>query len=200
MSGEHPDLVVMGASAGGGQALRKILQRLPAEYGVPVLVVQHLHPEDGGKFASHLAEEVSLPVSTPCDKEKIEPDNVYIAPAGYHMMVECTGHISLSLGEKVKSSRPSIDVLFESAAYACDGRVVAVLLTGANDDGTEGMRRVRELGGLTIVQDPATAEHPVMPQAAIKAGAVEKVLPLEKIAEYLGLINGMNQLSMGWRR
>jgi two-component system chemotaxis response regulator CheB len=182
------EVVLIGASAGGGEALAIILSRLPAKFFLPIVIVQHLHASDGGSFAETLSHRSRLTIVVPCDKQKIEPGKVYVAPANYHMLIERTGYISLSVEEKVKWSRPSIDVLFESAAYAMDERVIAILLTGANNDGVEGMRTVRALGGITIAQDPKTAEHPVMPQAAIDKGAAEKILRLDEIAEVLGKI------------
>ena len=181
-------VIVIGASAGGGEVLEKILSGLPADYAVPILIVQHLHPDVGEDFARSLGRKTRLPVVSPCDKQKIEPGKVYVAPANYHMLIERTGHVALSVAEKVKWSRPSIDVLFESAAYAWEEKVIAVLLTGANDDGVEGMRTVKAFGGLTIAQEPATAEHPVMPQAAIDAKVAEKVLTPGDISAFLAAI------------
>jgi two-component system chemotaxis response regulator CheB len=178
-------VIVIGASAGGREALERILSGLPADYAVPILIAQHLHSDDGGGFARSLGSKIRLSVVSPCDKKKIEPGNVYVAPANYHMLVERTGHTALSIEEKVKWSRPSIDVLFESAAYVWEEKVIAVLLTGSNDDGVEGMRTVRAHGGLTIAQEPATAEHPVMPQAAIDAKTTERVMTLEEISQFL---------------
>jgi two-component system chemotaxis response regulator CheB len=178
-------VVVIGASAGGGEALAKILSKLPADYGLPILVVQHLHPRDDGGFAEHLDREIGLTVVAPCDKQKIERGRIYIAPANYHMLVERNGAIALSTEGRVNWSRPSIDVLFESAARAWEEGVIAILLSGANADGAEGMGAVRAAGGVTIAHDPASAQGPVMPQAAIDAGVVDKVMTLEGIWELL---------------
>jgi len=177
--------VVLGSSAGGFEGLRAILSALSSDFALPVLVVQHLHASDDGSFARHLAGGIPLPVIYPCDKERICCGSVYIAPANYHMAVEREGTIALSVDERLNWSRPSIDVLFESAARAWADAVVAVILSGANADGREGMRAVRAAGGLTIAQDPADAEWPVMPQAAIDAGAVDEVLRLEEIGKRL---------------
>lgn len=177
--------IVIGGSAGGVEALETILPALPENFGLPVLVVQHLHPSDDGSFARHLARATRLPVVEPCDKERIEPGRIYAAPANYHMLVERDGTISLSVDKRVNWSRPSIDVLFESAARAWREAVIAVILSGANADGTEGMRAVKSAGGLTIAQDPAGAGNPVMPRAAIDAGAVAEVLGMEEIGRRL---------------
>jgi two-component system chemotaxis response regulator CheB len=177
--------LVIGASAGGGEVLLKILSRLPADYALPILLVQHLHPGDDGGFAEHLDRELELRVVTPSDKQKIESGHVYVAAANYHMLVERNGSIALSTEGRVNWSRPSIDVLFDSAAHAWGEKVIAILLSGASSDGTEGMRTVKALGGLTVVQDPVTAEHPVMPQSAINACVPDRVLPPESIGELL---------------
>lgn len=180
--------IVIGASAGGRDVLVKILSGLSENYAVPILVVQHRHPNDVNGFERSLKLKIPLPVVSPCDKQEIEPGKVYVAPANYHMLVERTGIIALSLDEKVKWSRPSIDVLFESAAHAWGKGVIALLLTGANSDGMEGMSTVKALGGLTIAQDPATAEEPVMPRSAIDAGTVQMVLTPAEIAGLLATL------------
>jgi two-component system chemotaxis response regulator CheB len=175
----------MGASAGGGEVLEEILSRMPVDYSLPILIAQHLHPFDDGRFAHHLAGIIPLDVIVPCDKERIEPGRVYVAPANYHILVERDGTIALSVNEAVNWSRPSIDVLFDSAAYVWEEGLIAVILSGANNDGSEGMRTVKALGGLTIAQNPGTAEYPVMPQAAIEAARIETVLEPRGIADLL---------------
>jgi two-component system chemotaxis response regulator CheB len=177
--------VVMGGSAGGFTAFTAILAALPPDFALPILLAQHLHPNDEGAFALHLASATKLPVIEPCDKERIERGQVYTAPADYHMLLERNGTIALSTEEKVHWSRPSIDVLFESAARALGERVIAVLLSGASVDGAAGIRAVKAAGGLTIAQDPATAEYPLMPRAAIDTGAVDEVLQVEEIGRRL---------------
>jgi two-component system chemotaxis response regulator CheB len=154
---------------------------LPIDFSLPVLLVQHLHHDDDGAFAVHLAAVSKLPVIEPCDKEPIAGGYVYIAPAGYHMLVEQNGTIALSTEEKVNWSRPSIDVLFESAARIWGERVVAFILSGASNDGTAGIRAIKAAGGLTIAQKPESAEYPFMPQSAIDFGAVDEVLNIEEI-------------------
>jgi two-component system, chemotaxis family, protein-glutamate methylesterase/glutaminase len=179
------EAIVMGGSAGGPEALSVILSALASDFGIPVFVVQHLHPTDGGAFARHIARTTHLLVVEPCDKERIEPGRIYIAPANYHMLVERSGTIALSVEERVNWSRPSIDVLFESAAVTWGAGLVAVILSGASADGAKGMQAVKMAGGLTIAQDPASADHPVMPQAAIDLGAVAEVLPPAYIGQRL---------------
>lgn len=176
---------VIGASAGGLEALGQILPRLPVDFGLPVLVVQHLHPADEGDFARHIAGMTALTVVEPCDKEPILPGCVYVAPANYHMLVERSRTIALTVDERINWSRPSIDVLFESAAGVWKGGLIAAILSGANADGAKGMQQVKRSGGRTIAQDPKSAESPAMPQAAIDAGAVDEVLRADEIGRRL---------------
>jgi two-component system chemotaxis response regulator CheB len=177
--------IVMGGSAGSFEALGAVLSAFAPDFALPVLVVQHLHPGDDGSFARHLARATRLPVVEPCDKERIEPGCVYTAPANYHLLVERTATIALSVDEKINWSRPSIDVLFESAARAWRETVIAVILSGASADGANGMRAVKAAGGLTIAQDPASAQYPLMPRAAIDTGAVDEVLRAPEIGQRL---------------
>ncbi len=172
----HLRAMVMGGSAGGREALAVILFALPAGLAIPVLVAQHLHASDNGSFARYLASKTRLSVVEPCDKERIEPGRVYTAPANYHMLVERDGTLALSVDERVNWSRPSIDVLFESAALIWGAGLVAVILSGASADGANGIQAVKRAGGFTIAQDPDTADHPFMPRAAIATGAVDDVL------------------------
>ena len=155
MSNKAPGVVVIGASAGGGEALTALLSGLPANFPLPIVVVQHLHEDDHGSFAMTL-----------------DP-------------LERNGSISLSADEKHNWSRPSVDVLFESAAYAFGAQVTAILLSGGNQDGTAGMELVKKAGGTTIAQDPQDAVCPIMPEAAIHADVVDKVMTATRIAEYL---------------
>lgn len=173
--------IVIGGSAGGVEALGAILPMLPSDFSLPVLLVQHLHPGDCGSLARRLGRDCVLPVVEPCDKERIEAGRVYVGPANYHMLVEKEGTVALSVDEKVNWSRPSIDVLFESAARVWGHALAAVILSGASADGAKGIRAVKEAGGLTIAQDPASAQAPVMPRAAIESGAVDEVLTPREI-------------------
>jgi len=177
--------VVIGGSAGGVEALNVILSALSENFALPVLVVQHLHPSDDGSFALHIARNTKLSVVEPIDKALIECGHVYTAPANYHMLVERDGTIGLSVDERVNWSRPSIDVLFESAALVWGESLIAVILSGANADGAKGICSVKKAGGFTIAQDPASAETRVMPQAAIDTGAVDKALRPEEIGQLL---------------
>ena len=177
--------IVIGGSAGALSVLETILSALPTDFAPPILVVEHLHASDDGAFARHLAHASALPVIEPCDKAPILGGRVYTAPANYHLLVEREGTISLSVSEKVNWSRPSIDVLFESAALVWRDALVAVILSGASADGAQGLNAVKAVGGRTIAQDPASAEIPLMPRAAIEAGAVDEVLQPAQIARRL---------------
>jgi len=177
--------VVIGGSAGGFEALSTILSALSQGFDLPILVVQHLHPSDDGSFARHLAFATGRKVVEPCDKEQIERGKIFVAPANYHMLVERNFTIALSVDEKVNWSRPSIDVLFESASRTFGKSLIAVILSGASADGSKGIRAINEAGGITIAQDPMSAETPFMPQSAIDTGGVGEVLRLKEIARRL---------------
>ena len=183
-------LVVIGGSWGGLVAVRTVLAVLPDDYGVPVVVVLHrsAHAWEGG-LISALEQDVRLPVVEADDKAMLRPGTVYIAPADYHLLVE-GDHLALSLEAPVRYSRPSIDVLFESAAASYGDQLVAVLLTGANDDGSRGIAEVKRRGGRTFVQDPSTAERPEMPAAAIATDAIDRILPLDAIGALLAAVGG----------
>lgn len=179
------DAVVVGCSAGGIEALREILRALPADFPVPVVVVAH-HGADGDALLVEVLERDSaLKVSTAEEKAPAVPGHVHLAPGGYHLLIEADGTFSLTVDPKVCSCRPAIDVLFETAADACGERLIGVLLTGANSDGSHGLLAIRRAGGLTVAQDPATAAVATMPQAAIDIGAAVHVVPLGGIAGFL---------------
>jgi two-component system chemotaxis response regulator CheB len=176
------ELVVMGASWGGLDAASVVLEGLPPGFRVPVVLAQHRSPNmRGGLLERALAARSALPVMEVDDKDALERGRVYVAPADYHLMVGPRGAVALSVDAPVGHARPSIDVLFESAADTYGVGLVAVLLTGATDEGTAGLRAVRERGGQTIVQDPSTAERSEMPAAAVEAGVADRVLPLDQI-------------------
>ncbi len=176
------DVAVLGASWGGLDAVGKVLAGLPATFPAAVVVVQHRGSDSiDGVLEGVWRDRSPLAVREVDDKDPIAPGSVYVAPADYHLIVE-PGTFALSVDERVQFSRPSIDVTFETAADSYGERVLAVLLTGANADGTAGMRRVRERGGCTVVQDPSTAERRDMPQAAIDSGVARHVVALDDIA------------------
>ena len=175
-------VVVVGTSAGGLRALERVLRALPQELAAPIVAVQHRSREDTDAYPAVVGARTALVVCEAEDGEPLLAGHVYVGPADYHVLVE-PGRIALSTDEPVRFSRPSIDVLFESAADAYGPEVLAVLLTGAGSDGAQGLRRVKEAGGVAIVQDPHTAESPAMPAAGIAGAPVDRVLPLGAIAE-----------------
>ena len=177
--------MVIGGSAGSFEAISFLLGALPPDFPLPILVVVHLHHSDGGALAEHLGQLSPLPVVDPGDKESILPGRVYVAPANYHMLVERQGVIALSTEERVNWSRPSIDVLMESAAHVWGQGLIAIVLSGANADGAQGLVAVKAAGGLTIAQNPAEASYEVMPQAAVDTGAVELVMNISEMAQRL---------------
>jgi two-component system chemotaxis response regulator CheB len=182
--------VVIGTSAGGVEALSVILPALPATFRPPVFVVLHLPRERPSLLAEIFQPRCALPVREADDKEPIEAGTVYFAPPDYHLLIEKDGTVALSNDGLVNFSRPSIDVLFESAAEVYGARLLGVILTGANSDGADGLAAVRGAGGFAVVQDPAEAQAAVMTEAALARTAVDYVLPLKEIAALLKTIGG----------
>jgi len=180
--------VVIGVSAGGIAALERIFSTLDATFSLPIMVVQHIAPSGESHLASHFSSCCSLPVREAMDKEPVTPGKIYLAPANYHLLIEQHGAMALSTEDKVNYSRPSIDVLFTTAAETYGKALVAIVLTGANHDGAAGLATVARMGGLTIVQEPATAHVDVMPKAALAAARVDHVLPLDQIGEFLNTV------------
>ena len=187
--------IAVGSSAGGLRALTRILRELPSSLSVPLLVVQHVGRAGTGRSAKLLDERSSLRVKLAEDKEPIAVGTVYVAPPDYHLLVEPDRTLALSVDEPVHHCRPSVDVLFESAADAYGSGLVGVVLTGANRDGAAGLRAIKQRGGYAIVEDPATAEARAMPAAAIDATDVDRVLPVDYIGELLCRIVGRRSSS-----
>ena len=182
-------VVVVGTSYGGLQALSVLLGGLPADFEPAVVVVQHRSRDSDDTLSRLLGDRTPLPVVEVDDKDAIEAGHVFIAPPDYHLLVEGET-FALSTEAPVAFSRPSIDVLFESAAEALGERVIGVLLTGANADGAAGLVRIKQRGGYAIVQDPETAVGRAMPAAGVATAVVDVVLPLERIAGHLVRIAG----------
>jgi two-component system, chemotaxis family, protein-glutamate methylesterase/glutaminase len=179
------DLVCMGASWGGLKAVGRVLADLPAEFDLPIAIAQHRHPDSQEKTLAELLQlRTNRPVLDAEDKLPIEPRHVYIAPPNYHLLVE-RGSFALSVDERIRFARPSIDVLFETAADAYEAGVIGIILTGANDDGAQGLARIKRLGGVALIQDPLGAARRTMPDAAIAATAADAILPLEEIAKFI---------------
>lgn len=179
------ELIVMGASLGGLKAMEVILAGLPAALPLPIVAVLHRDARSDVDLGAYLQGFCSLAVGEAEDKDNIQVGRVYLAPADYHLLVERSGALALSTDAPVANARPSVDVLFESAADAYGDRLIGVVLTGASRDGARGSGRIKALGGTVLVQDPATAESGLMPGAAVAAAAPDRVLPLAQIAPAL---------------
>jgi two-component system chemotaxis response regulator CheB len=179
------ELVVIGASAGALEALSTILPVLPEDYRPSVAIVVHLTPSGPSLLAELLGRRCALPVREAVDKEPLEGGTIFVAAPDYHLLVERERSLALSVDGPVNYSRPSIDVLFESAADAYGASVAGVVLTGASEDGARGLLCIRIAGGCSIVQDPATAEIPFMPTRAIEIAKPDYVLPLSSIGAFL---------------
>ncbi len=177
--------IVIGVSAGGLRAIIELFKNLPSDYPFPIIVTQHLYPTEDSCLAELLNRITALHVKEASDKEDVKAGNIYLAPPNYHLLVERNETFSLSNDEKVNHSRPSIDVMFESAAYVWGDLLIGIILTGANSDGAKGIKIIKEFGGLTIAQDPEKAEHPAMPLFAINTGAIDKILNLNEINAFL---------------
>ena len=182
------DIVVVGTSWGGLHALGTLVKALPADYSLPMVIVQHRHRESNHLLSSLLQERTSLNVCEVEDKTPVAPGNVYIAPADYHLLVE-REYFSLSLDAPVRYSRPSIDVTFVSAADEYGSGVVGVVLTGANADGSRGLRRIADRGGLAVIQDPDSSESRAMPAAALRCVPTAEVLPMPDLARFVASLS-----------
>lgn len=179
------EAIVIGVSAGGMKALGIIIPKLPNGFGLPVIIVQHREKDANNFLAEYLNKLSNVQVKEAKLRESINTGTIYFAPGGYHLLIEDDKTFTFSVEPLVNYARPSIDVLFESAAYVYGERLIGVILTGANRDGTQGLKKIKEAGGVTIVQDPETAEYDQMPLAAIQATKVDHILKLNDIAPYL---------------
>ena len=192
-------LIVAGASLGGFDALAALLGGLPEDFPLPLAVVQHRSIDSDELLSILLRRVCRLPIREVEDKQPMLPGTVYLAPADYHLLVE-RDHFALSVDARVHFARPSIDVLFESAADAYREQLVAILLSGSNEDGAQGIRSVKARGGLTVVQDPESAESARMPEAAIAGAEVDLILPLAGIVEFLNDLSRRNEESLWYAR
>jgi two-component system, chemotaxis family, protein-glutamate methylesterase/glutaminase len=177
--------VVIGGSAGAFEPLTHILATLPRDFSLPVVVVIHVAPSRRSLLAEVFGPRCALQVREVDDKEAIEPGNVYVAPPNYHLLIERTGHFALSVDAPVHFSRPSIDVLFESAADAYADSLIGVLLSGANEDGGWGLARIKAAGGTAVVQSLESSQAQTMPAAALRLTQPDYVLPVEDIGPLL---------------
>jgi two-component system chemotaxis response regulator CheB len=183
------DAVVIGASAGGIEALSQLLPALPAGLRAAVFVVQHLPRDRASLLVEIFAPRCAVPLQEAQDKQPIEPGNVYFAPPDYHLLLDAGPQLALSVDAPVHYSRPAIDVLFQSAADLYGPRLLGLVLTGGNQDGAEGLASVRAAGGLTAVQDPADAQMPLMPECALATGPADFVLPLRALVALLATLD-----------
>jgi two-component system chemotaxis response regulator CheB len=177
-------IVTVGTSWGGLTALTRLLGGLPADFSIPIVVVQHRSKDSDRLLSQLLQDATDLKVCEIEDKDEISEGTVHVAPANYHVLVE-SGYFSLSIEEPVRFSRPSIDVTFTSAGDAYGARAIGVILTGANEDGARGLAHIVKRGGRALIQDPKTAEIPIMPEAAIKAVPKAEIIPLGNLAPRL---------------
>lgn len=179
------EVVVLGASAGGVEAMLAVLGYLPSSFSLPVVAVLHLPEGRKSELAAVLERRLRRPVREAEDKAALEQGIIYVAGPSYHLSIERDRSFSLSLEPRVHFSRPSIDVLFESAADACGAALAGVLMTGASQDGASGLAAIQQAGGLTVVQDPADAKVAVMPEAALKRLRPDHILTLQGIGQLL---------------
>lgn len=183
--------VVIGTSAGGIEALLSLLGGLGSAYQLPIIVVQHMPETAGNRLVEVFQACLAMPVKEAEDKESIMLNTLYFAAPGYHLSIEQDLSFSLSREEPLRYSRPSIDILFESAADAYGARLAGILLTGANEDGARGLQGVAQAGGLTVVQSPAEAQVATMPEAAIRLFRPDHILPLRDICRLLIELDGV---------
>jgi len=179
------EAVVVGVSAGGLFALSMILEKLPAGYPIPVIIIQHRSKEEKTLLEEVLQAKCGVRIKQADEKEPVTGGTVYLGPADYHLLIERDRCFSLSCEGPVNFSRPSIDILFETASEVYKDKVVGIILTGASNDGAAGIQAIRRQGGITIAQDPVEAQFPYMPGAAIGTGSVLHIFKLELIKDYL---------------
>lgn len=183
--------IVIGTSAGGLFALSSLLSALPAAFPLPVLVVQHRSRDQRDLLEELLQSKCAVRIKQADEKEPLSGGTVYIAPPDYHLLVEADETLSLSCDDRVLYSRPSINVLFESAALVYGDQLVAIILTGANEDGASGIGMVKKYGGFTIAQEPAEAQFPLMPKASINTKRIDRVWRLAEIGGFLETLTGV---------
>ncbi len=177
--------VVIGGSAGSFQGITRILSSIPRDFSLPIIMCLHRLKHVRNGFTEALSIKSIKPVTEPCDKENIKKGQVYLAPANYHLSVELGNSFSLSTEEMVNNSRPAIDITLETAAYVYKDKLVGILLSGANRDGAVGMKKIKDRGGLTIVQDPADCMIDTMPAAALQMTPIDYTLGIEEIIKFL---------------
>jgi len=186
------EAIVIGVSAGGMNAIHKLISCLKVDLQVPVIIAQHLHPNQTEYFIEFFQKDTPIPVVSACDKTEVQPGTIYFAPPDYHLLLDDKHTLSLAMDEKVNFSRPSIDLLFDSAAEVFGANLIGILMTGANNDGARGLKKIKHFGGLTIVQSPESAEYSVMPQSAIDLFTPDHVLEIPEIAFFVNNLQEIN--------
>jgi two-component system chemotaxis response regulator CheB len=181
--------IIIGGSAGSFQVVAQILSALPKDFNYPVFLCMHRLKHVRSGFVEALSLKSNIPVIEPFDKDIIKPGKAYLAPANYHMYIEVGNRFALSTEEPVNHSRPSIDLSFITAAHSYRERLIGIILSGANRDGALGLKKVADLGGLTIVQDPNDCEVRTMTEASLQLTKVDYVLSSEKISNFLAKLN-----------
>ncbi len=177
------ECVVIGCSAGGIEALSQIFRALPDDFGLAIIVVIHLSKNSPSFFQDCFSRHTKVPIKEADEKEPVRPGNIYFAPANYHLLMEADKTFSLSTEAPLRFSRPSIDIFFETAADCYRDSLLGIILSGANADGSQGLQKIKSLGGTTLVQDPSTAAFPEMPQSAVSYA--DFVYDLSKIAAFV---------------
>ena len=182
------EAIVIGVSAGGFKTLEKLILGLKEDLRVPIVVVQHIGASSENYIVTYLNEKSGLTIKEVEEKEAVLGGTVYFAPSNYHVLIERNRTFSLTVGEKVCFARPSIDVLFESAAEAYPDQLLGIILTGANSDGTNGCRDIKACGGVVIVQDPDEAEFKEMPLSVINRDYQDAVLTIDEMIKVINEI------------
>lgn len=175
------EIVLIGASAGGFNAFEEILPKIKKNFPLPIVIVQHSSPGSNDYLIEYFNQKCPLTIKEANQNEYLESSNVYFAPSDYHLLIEEEKCFSLSIDEKVNYSRPSIDLLFESAAYVYKNKIICIVLSGANSDGTNGAKLIKDFGGYIIAQDPLTAESKMMPQSVIENNISNAIMNFEEI-------------------
>ncbi len=181
----HYRAIVIGGSAGSFQIISKLLSSLPTDFELPIIMCLHRLRHVRHGFVEALNIKSTIPIKEPLDKEPIKRNNIYLAPANYHLGVELGNTFTLATDELINNSRPAIDILLQTASYAYRNRLVGILLSGANRDGAIGMQKIHEKGGLTIVQDPKECLIDTMPAAALKITTIDHTLNVDEIISFL---------------
>jgi len=178
--------IIIGGSAGSFKIISQVISSLQADFPIPVIICVHRLRNVKTGIISALSNNSSIRIVEPYDKDPVEPETVYIAPANYHLLIEQGSYFSMATSRPVNHSRPSIDILMKSAAEVYADRVLGILISGANSDGAEGMMAIHRSGGTTLVQDPAEADIPSMPEAAIDSFKPDYVINADKIIKFIG--------------